>query len=340
GMKLGITMPSRTAALSRIPEYARMAEEAGFASAWTYEVYRNPFAMLGASATVTSKVELGTGLAAAFPRSPFEAANAAADVDELSGGRMVFGLGTGVPEFLQAFHSTNFERPIGRLREYVECLRRSWAYLAGELVEPYEGQTYQFAPPPINPWGLRDMVRPQIPVLIAAMRPQLLSLCGQIGDGWIGYLTTPKFMEEKVIPGIEKGCQKAGRDMADMDLAADVICCPHPDRDVAIRRAKLHVGFYVAHPVSDVVAELHGVQDDVNALRGLMMEKGLAAFEETSEKLVEIFAIAGTPEECRQQLGQYDVLPHTVLHTPYIPPFTAEESEDCYQQIIDTFGTA
>lgn len=175
---------------------------------------------------------------------------------------------------------------------------------------------------------------------MAAMRPQLLSLCGQLGDGWIGYLATPKFVEEKVLPGIEKGCQKAGRDISEMDISADVICTPHPDRDVAMDRAKRHVGFYVAHPVSDVVAELHGVQDEVNALRGLMMEKGLEAFAETPESLVEVFAIAGTPEECKQQLAAYEVLPHVCLHTPYIPPFTAEESDDCYQQIISAFGRA
>ena len=76
-MKLGITMPSRTAPLSRIPDYARMADEAGFVSVWTYELYRNPFAMLCTSALTTSKAELCTGLATAFNRSPFEAANAA-----------------------------------------------------------------------------------------------------------------------------------------------------------------------------------------------------------------------------------------------------------------------
>jgi len=337
-MKIGITMPSRTADLDRIPGYARAAEEAGFDSAWTYELYRNPFAILGDCGAATESIALGTGLAAAFARSPFEAANAAADVDERSGGRAIVGLGTGVGEFLEAFHSTNFERIVGRFREYVECMRRSFAYLAGEDVEPYEGKTYSIKPPPLNPWGLRPMVRPQIPILMAAMRPQMLSLCGQLGDGWIGYLATPRFVEELVLPNIEKGCLKAGRDIADLDVTAEVICCPHPDRDEALRRAKLHVGFYVAHPVSDVVAELHGVQDDINALRADMAQRGLDAFEDTPESLVELFAIAGTPEECRQQLDQYRALPHVVLHTPYVPPFTAEESEDCYHQIIDAFA--
>ena len=128
-----------------------MADEAGFDSVWTYELYRNPFAMLCTSALTTSRVELCTGLATAFNRSPFEAANAAADVDELSGGRMKLGLGTGVPEFLEAFHSTDFKTPIKRLSEYVEALRRSWAYLAGEEVEAFNGTYYQFAAPSINP---------------------------------------------------------------------------------------------------------------------------------------------------------------------------------------------
>jgi alkanesulfonate monooxygenase SsuD/methylene tetrahydromethanopterin reductase-like flavin-dependent oxidoreductase (luciferase family) len=330
-------MPSRTAPLARIPDYARMADEAGLDSAWSYELYRNPFAMLCASALTTSRVELCTGLATAFTRSPFEAANAAADVDELSGGRMKLGLGTGVPEFLSAFHSTDFKRPVTRIGEFIDALRCSWAYLAGEEVKGFTGAHYQVAVPPINPWGLREMVRPQIPILLAGMRPRLLKLCGAKADGWIGYLFTPKFFEQVVLPNIGEGARSAGRDLDSLDLACEVICCVHPDRDVALARGKKHVGFYLAHPVSDLVAEAEGVQDLVNGLRESMMQKGLAAFEDTPEKLVELFSITGTPEECRQKLDNYKALPHLALHTSYVPPFTAEESEDCYLQIIDAF---
>src|SRR6516165_1970428 len=294
-------MPSRTAPLARIPDYARMADQAGFESVWTYELYRNPFAMLCTSALATSKAELCTGLATAFTRSPFEAANAAADVDELSGGRMKLGLGTGVPEFLGAFHSTDFKNPIKRIGEYIDALRSSWAYLAGEQVHGFAGAHYQFAAPPINPWGLREMVRPQIPILLAGMRPQLLKLCGAKADGWIGYLWTPKFFEEVVLPNITEGARSAGRDPGVLDLACEIICCVHPDRDVALARAKKHVGFYISHPVSDVVAEIEGVQDLVNELRVSMMQKGLAAFEDTPEELVELFSITGgVPPEAGQ----------------------------------------
>ena len=336
-MKLGITMPSRTAPLARIPQYAQWADDAGFDSVWTYELYRNPFSMLATSALSTTRTELCTGLAAGFSRSPFEAANAAADVDELSNGRMRLGLGTGVPEFLRAFHSSDFVKPIGRIGEYIDVLRLSWEYLAGEPAGPYHGAHYQFSAPPINPWGLREMVRPRIPILLAGMRPQLLTMCGAKADGWIGYLYTPKYFEQVVMPNISAGAASTGRDVGSLDLACEIICCVHPDRDVAMTRAKKHVGFYLAHPVSDVVAALEGVQHLVDELRASMMTKGLAAFEDTPEELVELFSITGTPEECRQKLDTYKDLPHLALHTSYVPPFTAEESEDCYTQIVDAF---
>jgi hypothetical protein len=71
------------------------------------------------------------------------------------------------------------------------------------------------------------------------------------------------------------------------------------------------------------------------------MTKGLDSLADTSDKLVEVFSITGTPEEARQKLGEWKAeIPHIVLHTPYVPPLTAEESEDAYRGIIDAFGPA
>src|SRR5439155_25598706 len=159
--RLGVTMPTRTAAMSRFPEYARWADEAGFDSVWDYQLYRNPFTMLCTAALTTRRATLATGLVGAFMRSPFETANLAADVDELSEGRMLMGLGAGVPEFLTAFHSTDFAKPVARMREYIDCLRLSWEYLSTGEAETYEGRHYRFEAPPFNPWGLRPLPRPR-----------------------------------------------------------------------------------------------------------------------------------------------------------------------------------
>jgi alkanesulfonate monooxygenase SsuD/methylene tetrahydromethanopterin reductase-like flavin-dependent oxidoreductase (luciferase family) len=91
---------------------------------------------------VTSRIALATGLAAAFSRSPFEMANAAADIDELSHGRMLLGLGAGVGEFLTAFHNTDSTAVVARMREYIDVLRLSWRYLQhGEAPEYSESTT-------------------------------------------------------------------------------------------------------------------------------------------------------------------------------------------------------
>jgi probable F420-dependent oxidoreductase len=337
--QLGITMPTRTAPMSRFPEYARWADEAGFDSVWDYELYRNPFAMLCTAALTTSRATLATGLVGAFPRSPFALANEAADVDELSGGRTLIGLGTGVPEFLQAFHSQNFEKPIGKMREYIAVMRRSWEYLATGQAEPFEGKHFQFAAPPFNPWGLRDLARPRIPIYLAGLGPMMTRLAGETADGWLSYMSTPKWVNERARPLLAEGARKAGRDVDEVGIATEVICSVNSDRDVAYRRGRIHVGFYVSHPVSDPVVALHGLEAERDAVRQALMTRGLDALAETSDKLVEAFSITGTPEEARQKIGDWkDAIPHLVLHTPYVPPLTAEESEDAYRGIIDTFG--
>jgi probable F420-dependent oxidoreductase len=337
--RLGITMPTRTAAMDRFPEYARWADEAGFDSIWDYELYRNPFAMLCTAALSTSKATLATGLAGAFPRSPFEMANAAADVDELSGGRMLIGMGTGVPEFLAAFHSQNFVKPLSRMRDYITCMRRSWDYLSTGEAEPYPGEHYHFTAPPFNPWGLRPMARPRIPIYLASLGPKMTQLAGEIADGWLAYLATPKWVEQHTRPRLEEGAARSGRDLADFDVAVEVICSVHSDRDIAYHRGRIHTGFYVSHPVSDGVVALHGLEAERDAVRQALMTKGLDGLAETSDKLVEVFSITGTPEEARQKLADWKAtIPHVVLHTPYVPPLTAEESEDAYRGIVDAFG--
>lgn len=338
-MRLGVTVPSRTGPLSAIPEKIHRLDEAGFDSAWVYEVYRNPFTMLAGGAARSGRITLATGLAAAFPRSPFELANAAADIDDLSDGRMQLGIGTGVPEFLTRLHSTHAREPVARMAEYIEVVRRSWDYLGSGRSEEFEGDFFHFAPPTMNPWGARELRRPRIPIHLAAMGPRMLDLCGRTADGWLGYLATPCFLEEVVRPALAAGAAAAGRDAEDVEVGVENICCVHPDRDVALARAGRQVGFYVVHPVSDPVVELHGLQEPVAELRARLRSEGLAAFEHTDERLVEILSITGTPEEARQKLAQFEgVADHLALHTPYVPPFTAEESEDAFGRILDAFA--
>jgi alkanesulfonate monooxygenase SsuD/methylene tetrahydromethanopterin reductase-like flavin-dependent oxidoreductase (luciferase family) len=338
---LGVSMPVLQTPVHKFPAYAKLADEAGFRSLWDYEFYRNPFVIHATTAATTSRIGLATGIAEAFIRSPFEAANAAADVDELSGGRAILGIGPGGPDFLEGFHSTDAAHPVARMREYIDILRMTWDYLGGGAPPmSYAGEYYRFQSPPLNPWGGRELARGRIPIYLSAMRPLMLQLAGEKADGTVGYLQTPEFIEQRVRPNLVIGAERAGRDPASVDHAALVICCVSEDRAEALHRARIQVGMYVAYPISDVAVHFHGCQAEQAAIRMAMMEGGIAAIEgATDDKLVDLFALVGTPDEVRKQARRYEgALSHVVLHTPYVPPLTAEETEDAFRGIVAAFA--
>jgi alkanesulfonate monooxygenase SsuD/methylene tetrahydromethanopterin reductase-like flavin-dependent oxidoreductase (luciferase family) len=330
--RVGITMPILNQPYAKFPELARLADEAGFDSVWDYEFFRNPFMIHATCAGSTSRIQHATGIATTCSRSPFEMANAAADLDELTGGRTIVGLATGGQMWTDVFNGANVEHPLPRLREYVECLRATWKHLGDG--EPFEvkGEYHSAASPMFNPWGVRDMVRPQIPVYLSVVRPRMLRLAGEIADGILGYLMTPDYLRETVLPNV----RKAGRDV---EIAALVLCSVSEDREEAIRRARINVGNYICFPGADPMVVANGIEDVRNAVAEKLFTEGPTAFDLIPEDVVKTFAICGTPDEGRAQLAEFDgLLDHVVLHTPYVPPLAQADSEDCFRQTIAAFG--
>lgn len=340
--RLSITLPSAQNTMPEIAEMARIAEDAGFDSAFHWELYRSPYMGLAAAAATTSRITLGTGIAQAFTRSPFVTANQIADLDELSGGRAILGLGPSDPMLMATFHGRETDVPLAQLREYVAVVRRCWEFLNVGECEPYEGRHYGFYTPFINPFGGRKMVRPSIPLYLAGFRPRSVRLAGEIADGVMGALWSPEYIAQVVQPNVVAGAERAGRDPAEVDISAQVICCVSEDREVALRRARIQVGMYVALPVSDEIIQFHGLEKEQEKLREAYFNGNIDGLADaTDDALLDVLAIAGTPDECRAKFKEYErVLPHIVLHTPYVPPLTGEESFDALRKIAATFGPA
>lgn len=339
--KLGVTLPALTNTVPEIGQMVRLAEEAGFDSVFHWEAYRSPYMGLAAGAMQTSRIALATGIAHAFTRTPFATANAAADLDELSGGRTILGLGTGDFEFMASFHDREVAAPLAEIREYVDVVRRAWDYLDTEQNDPFEGRFYRFQAPIFNPFGGRRLVRRRIPIYLGGFRPRAIRLAGEVADGLLGGFWSVRYLTDVVLPNLEAGARAAGRDVATIDLASETICSVGEDREEALRRARIQVGFYAAHPFSDDIVAVNGLQAEQQKVREALFSEGFGAFEHvTSDALLDAFAIAGTPAECRAKLAEYEpVLPHVVLHTPYCPPLTAEESMESLRWITEAFGS-
>jgi alkanesulfonate monooxygenase SsuD/methylene tetrahydromethanopterin reductase-like flavin-dependent oxidoreductase (luciferase family) len=208
-LRVGISMPMLNQPIDRFAELARLADEAEFDSVWSYEFYRNPFIAQGLTAGVTNTIDLYTGIATACSRTPFEMANAAADVDEVSGGRMVVGLSPGAASFSDALNGTEMNRPVARMREYITVMRAVWDYFRTGEPTPYAGEFYNFTPPPFNPYGSRPLARPRIPIHVGALRPAMMRMGGEIADGVVGFLMSPSYLEERLRPHVAEGWLRA-----------------------------------------------------------------------------------------------------------------------------------
>lgn len=341
GQRVGITMPILNQPFEKFPELAKLADETGFDSVWDYEFFRNPFVVHGVCAPHTERIQHATGIATSCSRSPFEMANAAADIDELTGGRTILGLATGGAMWTDVFNGAAVDHPLPRLREYVECVRATWQHFADGQPFSVEGRFHSAASPPFNPWGVRQMVRPQIPIFLSVVRPRMLQLAGEIADGVLGYLATPRYLRDVVLPNVTLGAERGGRTREDVELAALVLCSVSEDRDEAMRRARINVGNYICFPGADPMVEFNGVAEARNAVMQKLFTDGPSAFDLLPEAVVKTFAICGTPEEGREQLAEFEgLLDHIVLHTPYVPPLGQADSEDCFRNTVAAFAPA
>ncbi len=338
-IELGVTVPMGTQPIRKFPEMARAAEDSGFDAVWDFELYENPLVVLAAAAMTTRRIRLGTGVATALSRTPFELANAAADVAELSGGRLLLGLGMGIPGLVRTLHGADVDHPLRRMREYTEVLKLCWSYLADESPAHYDGRYYRFITPPVNPLGSRGLTR-KIPLLLGGMNPKMIQLAGELSDGLIGGGYSRLYMRDQVLPDLAVGAERSGRTLADLQTVTQVICCVSTDRDEALRRARIHVGQLVANPVQDGIVAAHGLEKEVGEVRQALAQGGPAALGNvTDDKLVEAFSIAGSPDECRVQLKAWvGLVGHVMLHTPYVPPLSPDETEDAFYQILAAFA--
>ncbi|WP_338051914.1 LLM class flavin-dependent oxidoreductase [Pseudonocardia acidicola] len=320
--------------LATVAGVAKRAEARGFESAWTTEFYdRSATISLAAMATATSTITLGSGIAYAVGRSPLVLAAEAGDLDELSGGRLVLGLGTGTRRMQQDWHGIDGESPAPRVEELVPLLRRLWA-MDSSGVE-HEGRFYRMALKPTAEVTPRN----QIPVYLAGFNARMVQAAGAVGDGLVGHpIFTRRYVEEIVRPALETGAKRTGRN-PDVPIAGFVICSVADDGDRARRDAAAQIAFYTVVRTYRSIVELEGFGAQVAAIREAWSNRdadGMVAA--VTPDMLERMAVAGTPEEARDQLPNFHGLYDRLLC--YAPSYglTAAEITDRLDAIIETFG--
>ena len=311
-------------------EARRHAEARGFHSVWTLEFFnQHGFVRLAAVASATSRVQLGTGIAYAFMRTPMLAATAAMDIDELSSGRMILGLGSGTRSMNQKWYSVPFEHPPApRMREAVAVIRAAFAAQKGGGLR-YDGKYYQIQIPAFARAGA---ARAEVPIYIAGVNRGMLRAAAAVGDGLVGHpIYTRRYIAEKVLPELEG---------SRCELAPFVICSISDDVDQARREARAQIAFYYTTRLYHSVLDVHGWREIGEACAQAFRQGDLAGMSEAvPDELVDAIAIAGRPEEVRDRLREWEGLTEHPLLYPPTAGARPERVRENLAAIADTFGS-
>jgi probable F420-dependent oxidoreductase len=284
-----------------LPEMSRLArevEDTGFDGLWITESGRSAFTGCTAAALATDHLDLGTGIAVAFPRSPMLAAQAAWELAEATGGRFVLGLGTQVKAHVERRYSAEFSRPGPRLREYVLAVKAIFRAFRGEERLAFESDFYNFSLLPTM-WSPGPIAAPDPPVYVAGVNPWMCRMIGEVADGiHVHPLHSLRYVDEVVRPNIEAGAKAAGRSAADVAVVCPLLTIVGDrEEELATWReaARLQLAFYGSTRTYSRVFELHGWDGTSDRLHELQAKGDLAGMAATfTDEMLEAYALTST----------------------------------------------
>jgi probable F420-dependent oxidoreductase len=317
-------------------ELARQVEDAGFESVWVAETARSAFVQAAVASAATSRVTVGTDIALAFPRSPTITAMTARDLAELSAGRFILGLGTQVKRVNEQRFGVAFEHPAPKIAEAVEAVRAVLRTFGGQPVD-HRGRFYTITMPPFPGAGPAPG---GVPIYLAAVNRVMAETAGRCADGVLGHpMTSPEYVRQVLRPAVETGATAAGRDPGGVNISTGVILQVSKDREEARREAALQIGFYATTRTYRPVLALHGFEELVEPLREAFGRSDFAALAEVAMPMVESFAVAGDPDECRERIAAFEGLAdRVILGGAWVG--AEDRVAQNHQAIIDTFAPA
>jgi probable F420-dependent oxidoreductase len=309
--------------LRGVGKAARSLEEQGYDGVWSVETAHDPFFPLLLASQETERVELGTGIAVAFARSPMNLAQIAWDLQAASGGRFVLGLGSQIKPHITKRFSMPWSQPAARMRELILAIRAIWAAWNDGSKLDFRGDFYThtlmtpFFDPGPNPHG-------NAKIFLAGVGERMTEVAGEVCDGFLCHgFTTERYLREVTLPALERGAAKAGRTLADIEISGPAfVVTGTTEEEMAASTAgtKQQIAFYGSTPAYRGVLELHGwgdLQDDLNRMskEGRWKEMG----ELVTDEILHAFAVVAEPEQIAPQLHERygDVVQRLSFYAPY-----------------------
>ncbi|GAY17685.1 TIGR03617 family F420-dependent LLM class oxidoreductase [Mycobacterium sp. shizuoka-1] len=300
---------------------ARNAETAGYAGAWAAETSHDPFLAVQAAARETTHLELGTSIAVAFARTPMTLAVTANDLQRLSQGRFILGLGSQIRTHIENRFSMPWSHPAPRMREIIMAMREIWSCWHEGTKLDFRGEfyTHTLMTPFFDP-GSSEFGTPK--VFLAGVGVKMTEVAGEVCDGFIAHaFSTPEYFRQVTLPALERGQAQGVRGRT--EVAWPVFTVTGTDEGEmanAVTKTKKQLAFYASTPAYRAVLDVHGwgdLQSELHALskQGRWDEMGSAIPDEVLAE----FAVIGTPDHVATEMyRRYQGLADRVtFYTPY-----------------------
>ena len=327
-MKLGVSVGYWGLGLTAADQLdiAKTAEALGYDSIWTAEAYGSDAAtVLAWLAAGTSRIKLGSGIFQIPARSVAMTAMTAATIDNLSGGRMLLGLGTSGPQVSEGFHGVRFAKQLQRTREYVAVLRKA---LARERIE-FHGETIDLPLPDGPGKALKLTIRPvqeRIPIFLAVLGPKNVALAGEIADGWLPVFFSPEHTKALRAP-LEEGAARIGRSLDDFRICPSVNVMISDDLEIARNSIRPILALYVGGMGSreqnfyNRLVASYGFEDAARKVQDLYLDgsKTEAMFA-LPDELIDLVSIVGPRDRVMAKLRDFrDAGVETLIVWPVMP---------------------
>ncbi len=287
-------------------EAAKRQEDAGYDGLWAAETSHDPFISLALAATQTERVELGTSIVVAFGRNPMDLAITANDLQLLSKGRFILGLGSQIKPHIEKRFSMEWSHPARRMREFILAMRAIWDTWHNGTKLEFRGEfyTHTLMTPFFNP-GPSEYGSPK--VFLAGVGQKMTEVAGEVCDGFLAHaFSTARYFREATIPAIERGLQKSGRTRKEFEVTCPgfmVLGNTDEELEKAAAGVRQQIAFYGSTPAYRPVLELHGwgdLQTELNTMskRGEWVEMGKLI----TDDILSEFAIVGRPEDVPKEV--------------------------------------
>lgn len=286
------------ASLPAAIERVQLAEKLGYEAAFATHIgARDGLMTLAAYAGATSRIKLGTGVIPAFPRHPIALAYEAATLDEISGGRLIVGIGTSHNITMENWYGIDMSKPLSQLKEYVSILRAAFTTARVE----HQGAFYK-----TNFAFMNYAPRADLPIFISGLSPNTLTFAGQAADGLVLWACLPTYIRDVVTPHVRKGEKEAGRPEGSCEIVAAVPSALATDVEGARNGFRREFFTYMTLPFYRKAIAGAGYQDDLDAFDAALgageMPKAFAAI---SDRLIEEFAAIGDEAAIHTKLDEY-----------------------------------